>query len=57
MMLYKCDKCGKIIEKKKELYQMTISLYDSGVKNSYDICEECFYDYIKDFESGKIFVK
>lgn len=57
MILYKCDKCGKLMKQQEDIYRITINLHHSLTKNVYDICEECACDFKKDFKSGKIFVE
>ena len=51
MILYKCDLCRKVSEKKTE--GLIIGKPNGLTKDMYDICEECS-DKIKNIVEGKI---
>jgi predicted RNA-binding Zn-ribbon protein involved in translation (DUF1610 family) len=62
MRVYKCDRCGKIVESEKDLVRVSISYFelfeDSFVetKKDFEFCKSCgniILDFLRMKRSGK----
>jgi hypothetical protein len=53
MKVFKCDRCGKIINPKK--YSIDIFEYSIKINEDVDLCEKCF-SFLKMFLENKEFL-
>jgi predicted RNA-binding Zn-ribbon protein involved in translation (DUF1610 family) len=62
MRVYRCDKCGKIIESEKDLVRVSVSYFELfegsfvETKNNFEFCKSCgniILDFLRMKRSGK----
>lgn len=52
--VFKCDRCGKIVNVKTEMFNFHVSVSGFLYSKNYDICKNCHNDFIKFMNNSEV---